>query len=108
MLRRRQENAAPSPLSRFERLELADQPFNHGETDLPEAGVAGIEAEGCQQFRMMFGAAGREHGEIALGKTLLRLLIDAIERVHQAIAERIGVNIEGRMNEVRNIGPVAL
>ena len=57
---------------------------------------------------MAFGAAGREHGEITLGKARRRILVNRIERVHQAIAERIGVNVKRRVNEMRDIAPEAL
>ena len=57
---------------------------------------------------MMLGAAGREHGEIFLHKTLVGVLVDAVERIHEAIAEGIGVDIEGRVDEMRDIGPEGL
>src|SRR4051794_34661499 len=56
----------------------------------------------------MLGAACREHRQIALGKAGLGVLVYRIERVDQAIAERIGVDIERRMNEVRDIHPEIL
>src|SRR6201985_3441438 len=56
----------------------------------------------------MLGAAGREHREIAFGKAVGGLLVDRIERVHQAVAKGIGVDIERRMDEVRNIHPEGL
>ena len=72
---------------------------------LPEGRIAGVEAERREQFGMMLGAAGREHGEIALGEAFGGVLVDGVERIHQAIAERIGVNVERRMDEMRDIGP---
>jgi hypothetical protein len=51
----------------------------------------------------MLGAAGGQHREIALGEALVRFLVDRIERVHQAIAERVGVDVERRMDEVRDV-----
>ena len=36
---------------------------------------------------MVLGAAGRQHGEVALGEARRRPLVDRIERVHEAIAE---------------------
>ena len=56
----------------------------------------------------MLGAAGGEHREIALGKTFGRILVDRIKRIHQAIAERIGVDVERRMDEVRDVHPEIL
>src|SRR4029079_10832195 len=53
----------------------------------------------------MLGATGREHGEITLGKDLRGILVNRIHRVHQAIDERISVDIERRMDEVRNVHP---
>src|SRR4051812_24682032 len=57
---------------------------------------------------MMLRAAGGKHVEIALGKTVRSFLIDPIKRIHQAIAERIGVDVKRRMDEVRNISPERL
>ena len=41
-------------------------------------------------------------------RSRLRLLVDAVERVHQAIAEGVGVDVERRMDEVRDVGPEGL
>src|SRR3954451_23033584 len=90
------------------RLQFRDQPLDHAEPDLPKGGVARVQAEGRQQFGMMFCAAGREHVEIALGKSVGGFLVDAVKRIHQAIAERIGVDVKRRMNEVRDVGPERL
>src|SRR5579872_6792514 len=87
-------------------FELVDEPGDHRQTLLPEAGIAGIEAEGGEKLAMAPGAAGAEHVEIFGGKTLIRPLIDGIKRVHQAIAESIGVDVEGRMDEMRDVAPV--
>ena len=56
----------------------------------------------------MLGAAGRQHGEVTLGEAIGGVFVDRVERVHQAIAERVGVNVKRRMNEVRDIGPEGL
>src|ERR1700722_7897807 len=56
----------------------------------------------------MLRAAGGEHRKISFGETFARVLIDAVERIDQAIAESIGVDIEGRMDEMADIGPVRL
>src|SRR6476619_5513015 len=89
-------------------LQLPDHPLDHAQAPLPELGIARVEAEGLKQFGMMLGAAGREHREIALGKTFVRLLVDRVERVHQAVAERVGVNVERRMDEMRDVHPEIL
>src|SRR5208283_4269789 len=52
--------------------------------------------------------AGREHREIALRKAFPRALVDAVERIDEAVAEGIGVHVERRMDEVADIGPVGL
>ena len=94
-----------APLQTFE---IGDHLLDHLEPDLPEGGVARVEPERREQFGMVFRAAGRKHGEIALGEAFPRALIDAIERIDEAIAERVGVDIERRMDEMRNIGPIGL
>src|ERR1700681_943148 len=74
----------------------------------PESGILGVQAEWLEQFGIMLGAAGGEHRQIALGKTRLGMFVNRVERVHQAIAERIGVDVERRMDEVGDIHPEIL
>src|SRR5579871_1546469 len=88
-------------------FELVDEARYHRQALAPEFRIGGVEAEGRQQLLVPSRAAGLEHVEIFLGKAGLRALIDRVERVHEAIAEGIGIDIEGRMDEMRNIGPVA-
>src|SRR5262249_33094424 len=92
----------------FQPLQLDDHALDHAEPALPERGGAGIKTERRQQLGVVFSAAGGKHGEIALGKTFGRPLVDGIKRVHQAIAEGIGVNVEWAVHEVRDIGPEGL
>src|SRR6266566_3206807 len=89
-------------------LELRDHALDHAQAALPEGRVAGIEPERLEQLAMMLGATGRQHRQVAMSEALGGALIDRIERVHQAVAERIGVDVEGRVHEVRDIGPEAL
>ncbi len=94
--------------SRFERFKLGDHILNHSQTHSPEAGIGRIEAERRQQLLVMLGAARAEHVEIAALEAFRRALIGGIERIHEAIAERIRVDVERRMDEVRDIGPIVL
>ena len=55
---------------------------------------------------MVLGASRRQHGEVALGETVPRALEHAVERVHEAVAEGVGVDVERRVDEVRDVGPV--
>ena len=89
-----QPSASSSPIMRS----ISDSPIPQN------AGIAGVEAEGREQLGMVLRAAGREHRQIALGEALVRALVDAVERIHQAIAERIGVDVERRMDEMADIG----
>src|SRR6476661_3749795 len=86
-------------------FQLVDHALDNAEPALPEGWIARVETERREQFGMMLGAARREHGEIALGEALGGVLVDRVERVHQAIAEGVGIDVEGRMDEVRDIGP---
>src|SRR5712672_1443713 len=92
----------------FELFQLGDHPLQQRQPAPPECRRAGVEPERLEQGGMMLGAAGRQHREIALGETVMRLFVDGVERVHQAIAERIGVDVERRVNEVPDIGPEGL
>src|SRR5258708_27399054 len=89
-------------------LQLVDHPLDHAQTALPERRLAGVKSERFQQLRVMLGAAGCQHRKVALRKTLVGLFVDSVERVHQAVAERIGVDVERRMNEVADIDPEGL
>src|ERR1700730_7527678 len=79
--------------------------LDHGEAALPEGRVTGIEPEWFQELGVVLGAARREHVEIARGKARFRALVNRIERVHQTLAERVSVDIERRVNEMRDVGP---
>src|SRR6266851_3294633 len=57
---------------------------------------------------MVLGAAGREHVEVARGKARFRALVNRVKRVHQAVAERVGVDVERRVDEMRDVGPEGL
>src|SRR6185312_10446435 len=86
-------------------LELVDEAADDAETLGPESGIGGVEAEGGQQLLVALGAAGAQHVQILLGEALLRALVDGVERVHEAVAEGVGVNVERRVDEVGDVGP---
>src|SRR5262245_53035442 len=90
------------------RLQFVDHAGDDRKSAIPEFGILGIEPERFQQLGIMLGAAGGEHVEITLGKAFRCILVDRIERVHQTIAERIGVDIKRRMDEVRDVHPEIL
>src|SRR5712671_2418789 len=87
------------------RLELVDEALDDAEAASPEGGIGGVEAEGRQQLAVAQRAAGLEHREIALGEAGAGALVDGVERVQQAIAEGVGIDVERRMDEVRDVGP---
>src|SRR5579863_1051388 len=97
--------AGPTSTHRFQ---LVDHARDHRQPAVPEFGIPGIEPKRLEQLGIMLGAAGREHRQIALCKPALRVFVDRIERVHEAIAEGIGVDVERRMDEVRDIHPETL
>ena len=69
------------------------------------AGSDASSPNGASSSLCRLRAAGAQHVEIFLRETLMRALKDRVERVHQAIAERIGIDIERRVDEVRDVGP---
>src|SRR5690606_26737511 len=91
-----------------QRFQLVDEAFDHGKPLAPEVWVGGVKAKWCQQFRMVLGAASLQKLEILVLKTLVGILVDSIERIYQAIAERVGIDVERRVDEVRDIGPERL
>src|SRR5690606_6289882 len=78
-----------------QRLQFVDQSLDHRQPLRPEGWVGGVEAEGLQEFGMVLAAAGPEEVEILLLEARRGLLVDRIERVHQAIAEGVGIDVEG-------------
>src|SRR5688572_19192161 len=86
-------------------LQLVDHLLDHLETHVPELGHGSVEAERIQQLGVMLRSAGFEHAEILADKTRMSVLIEAVERVHEAVAEGVCVDVERRLNEVRNVGP---
>src|SRR5947208_10920769 len=89
-----------------ERFQLVDEALDDGEALRPEGGVCGVEGEGGEEFLVAQGAASAQQGEVALGEALVRVFVGGVERVHQAIAEGVGVDVERRMDEMRDVGPV--
>src|SRR6185312_12439506 len=85
--------------------ELVDQAFDHAQSERPEIRVAGVEPERLEEFGMVLGPPGLQQLEIALGKPVAGLLILGIKRVHKAVAESIRIDVERRMDEVRDVGP---
>ena len=57
---------------------------------------------------MVLGAARLQHLEILLLKAALGVLVDRVERVHEAVAEGVCVDVEGRVDEVGDVGPEGL
>src|SRR6476660_10536779 len=92
----------------FDLFEFVDQIGNDVQTAIPELRVARVEPERRQQFGMMLGAARRKHREVAFGKSTRGFFINGIQRIDEAIAERIGVNVKWRMHEMRDVGPERL
>ena len=86
-------------------LQFVNQILDHGQSFQPERRIRGVKTERCQQFGMVFGAAGFQHVEIFFLKAAFGVLIDGIERVNQTVAKRVGVDVERRVNEVRDVGP---
>src|SRR5215471_6824266 len=101
-------DALHSPASGIHRLKLVDMALDELETHRPELWVGSVEAEWGEQLLVVLGAACGEHVEIAIGEALVGMLVDRIERVHQAIAKRIGVDVERRVDEVRDVDPEIL
>src|SRR3978361_832055 len=83
-----------SATSSAHRFQFVDHARDHRQPAVPEFRISGVEPERLEQLGIMLGAAGRKHGEIALGKAVLGMLVDRIERIHQAIAKRIGVDVK--------------
>src|SRR5277367_3905999 len=64
-----------------ELLEFADHALDQRQSDAPEAGISGVEAERLEQLRIWLGAAGRQQREVALRETLVCALINAVQRI---------------------------
>src|SRR5271155_2619732 len=94
------------PAGSAQLFELVDEAGDYRQASGPEGRIGGVEAERREQLAMPHGAARPQHFEIALGEALMRVLVDRVERVHQTIPESIGVDIEGGVNEMRDVGPV--
>src|SRR5260370_6293540 len=94
------------PVGSAQPCERVDEAGEYRQALGPEGGVGGVEAERREQLAMPHRAARAQHFEIALRDPLMGVRVDRVERVHQAIAESISVDIERRMDEMRDVGPV--
>src|SRR5690554_5896354 len=86
-------------------LEFVDHPLDHREALRPEVRIARVEAEGGEKCLVMLTAPGLEHLEILVLKARQPALIGRVERIHEPVPEGIGIDVEGRMHEMRDIGP---
>jgi hypothetical protein len=71
-----------------------------------KAGSAASRPTGGEELAMAQRAAGAQQLQIFLGKPLMGILVDRVERVHQTIPEGVGIDIERGVDEMRDIGPV--
>src|SRR5262245_65235281 len=90
----------------LQRLELVDHRGNNAQAAVPESPPRGVEAEARQELGIRFRAASLKHCQILVDETRMALAIEGVKRVHQAIAEGIGVDVKWRVHEVGNIGPI--
>src|SRR5262245_44705187 len=89
-----------------ELLQLIDEARDDAEALVPEGGIGGVEAERRQKLLVPLHAAGAQHVEVLGLEVGLPRLVCGIERVHQAIAEGVGIDVEWRMDEVADVRPV--
>src|SRR5262245_5292134 len=92
----------------LERLELVDHGLDHRQAAVPEGAPRGVEAEARDQFGIVLRSACLQHRQILVGKIRVALPIERVERVHQTIAEGVGVDVKRRVHKMRNVGPVVL
>src|SRR5262245_22102216 len=102
------DTSAGERLPPFHLLKFIDEIGDDVQAAVPELRVARVEPERRQQFGMMLGAARRQHREVAFGKSTRGFFVNGIQRIDEAIAERIGVDVKWRMYEMRNVGPERL
>src|ERR1700722_961320 len=88
-----------------EAFQLVNHPLDDRQPALPKFRIVGVEAKRFEQFRIVLCAASRKHTEVTIGETFGGVLVDRVERVHQAIAEGVRVNVERRVDEMRNVSP---
>src|SRR5437764_13810480 len=88
-----------------ELFEFVDEAGDDRQASGPEGGVGRLEAERREQLAMPHRAARPEHFEVALGEPLVRVLVNRVERIHQTIAESIGVDVARGVNEMRDVRP---
>src|SRR6188474_2856109 len=74
----------------FHRLQLVDHGLDHLEALLPELALSSVEPEGPQQLGVVLGAARFQHVEVFAHEARMGVLVEAIERVHEAVAEGVG------------------
>src|SRR3546814_13867543 len=89
----------------FRSLQLDDEALDHAEAALPEGGVGGVQAEGCQQLLVALASAGAQHLQVLLRTARRGALVDRVERVHTAVAEGLGLDLVGHVHAVRHVGP---
>src|SRR5689334_7373453 len=86
-------------------LQLVDEASNYIQPPLPKFRIGRIQPERRQQLLMPLAAPRTQHVEVLCLESRMPALKHGIQRVHQTIPERIGINVERRVDEVRHIRP---
>ena len=81
------------------------KPADHVQAAPPERRVGGVQPERRQQLAVPLGAARPQHVQVLGLEPGMPVLEHAVQRVHQAVAEGVGVHVERRVHEVRHVGP---
>src|SRR6185295_1103796 len=75
-------------------LELIDHRRDNVQAAVPERLPGGVEAEARQELGIRFRSASFEHRHILVDEPRMARAIKSVKRVHEAIAEGIGVNVK--------------
>ena len=98
--------AGDAPSGRGQRLQAFQRPLDHPEAALPERPLAHIDAGLLQDAQWAVGTAGPQDLEVTRdeGGSLLSVLL--VERQDQELPKAVGVDVEGRVVEVRDRQPL--
>ena len=97
-----------SRLSPIQRFQLVDQPARSPTGPCPRRRDRRHRGRRAPAVPNDAWCRRPQHVEILLLKAALGILVDGVERVHQAVAEGIGIDVERRVDEVRDVGPEGL
>src|SRR2546426_12039749 len=94
-----------SPSGSGESLDLADHAVQDLQTGVPEPGVGDVHAQLPDELVRPRGTARGEEFQVVVDEARPHLKVTVVDGEREQVAERVGVDVAGRVQEVADVAP---